>query len=342
LADGEAKLKKIWWFILVIGTGSFLSGIALEGLAMENDSNLMNFLNSDQKDKTVNTLSNSEFKAFSVPLIKNAQLAEHLEIFTPSATIGFDLETTLVNPDGTPNNKDEYFTEGITQCIFHSFDDIPADSCLLCTITSIDEMGEHIPLASGQIELPDGYLASNNLEIPLTEFSSDGANAIENVNGVSIQLCASAFGCTADFWQQEESMQSWPISISPDDTFEEVFERSLSNNRWDRSEASTLIEDLSEDTDQNQNQNNGQENGPSKATLLEVLSYKGSEKRVLAANAVAALLNAETMDTSFAYTSDEVIKMTQEALDENEYDTTMDMLISENELECLFSSEASE
>jgi hypothetical protein len=244
-------------------------------------------------------------------MINYAQLAEDTQILIGHGTISFGLGSTLIDPDGIPNTHDEYFTGGITQCNFHSFDDVPLNTCVLCTLTSIEENGEYTPLAQGQIDLPYGYVASTTLEIPITDFAFEGANDFNYVDGVIVQLCDNGLGCTADFWQQEQSLEYWPTSISPDETFEDVFQRNISD-----------IEGWS---------------GPPDPTLLEVLSYSESAINDLGANAAAAFLNAETMGDSFSYTSEEVILMTQQAIDDGQYETAKDLFATENELGCPYS-----
>ena len=167
------------------------------------------------------------------------------------------------------------------------------------------------PLAQGQIDLPDGYVASSKLEIPITEFAYEEANGFNNVDGVIVQLCDNGLGCTADFWQQEQSLESWPTSISPEEKFKKVFQRTISDiEGWD---------------------------GPPNPTLLEVLSYSGTTINDLGANAAAALLNAETLGDSFAYTSEEVILMTQQAIDDGQYEAVKDMFATANETGCPYS-----
>jgi hypothetical protein len=254
-------------------------------------------------------MDNSAY-SFVVPMINYAQLAEDTQILIGHGTISFGLGSTLIDPDGIPDTHDEYFTGGITQCNFHSFDDVPLNTCVLCTLISIEENGEHIPLAQGQIDLLDGYVASTTLEIPITDFKFEGANDFNYVDGVIVQLCDNGLGCTADFWQLEQSFESWPTSISLDENFENIFQITISDiDGW----------------------------SGSNPTLLEVLSYSGTGINDLGANAAAALLNAETLGNSFAYTSEEVILMTQQAIDDGQYEAVKVMFATANETGCPYS-----
>jgi len=313
---------KLKWMILILVVGGYSTGVVLDGIAMGDDSKLMKLLTTGSLDSSwipfsttqeklslLGILDNSAY-SFVVPMINYAQLAEDTQILIGHGTISFGLGSTLIDPDGIPDTRDEYFTGGITQCNFHSFDDVPLNTCVLCTLTSIEENGEYTPLAQGQIDLPYGYVASTTLEIPITDFKFEGANDYNYVDGVIVQLCDNGLGCTADFWQQEQSIESWPTSISLDETFENVFQITISDiEGWTGSNP----------------------------TLLEVLSYSGTAINDLGANAAAALLNAETLGDSFAYTSEEVILMTQQAIDDGQYEAVKDMFATANETGCPYS-----
>jgi len=314
---------KLKWIILIIVVVGYFSGVILDAIAMGDDSKLIKLLTTGSLDSSwipfsttqeklslLGILDNSAY-SFVAPMINFAQLSEDTQILIGHGTISFGLGSTLIDPDGIPDSQDEYISGGITQCNFHSYDDVPLNTCVLCTLTSIEENGEHIPLAQGQIDLPDGYHASSRLEIPITEYAFPEANNYNYVDGVIVQLCDNGLGCTADFWLQEQSTESWPTSISPNETFENVFQRNISD-----------IEGWS---------------GPPNPTLLEVLSYSGTAINDLGANAAAALLNAETLGDSFAYTSKEVILMTQQAIDDGNYETAKDLFATENETGCPYS-----
>ena len=314
---------KFKWIILIIVIAGYSSGVVLDSIAMGDDSKLIKLLTTGSLDSNwipfsttqekfslLGILDNSAY-SFVVPLINYAQLAEDTQILIGHGSISFGLGSTLIDPDGIPDTHDEYFTGGINQCNFHSFDDVPLNTCVLCTLTSIEENGEHTLLAQGQIDLPNGYQASTTLEIPITDFKFEGASDFNNVDGVIVQLCDNGLGCTADFWQLEQSFESWPTSISLDETFENVFQITLSD-----------IDDWNE---------------PANPALLEVLSYSGTAIKYLLANAAAAILNAETLGDSFAYTSEEVILMTQQAIDDGQYEAVKDLFATANETGCPYS-----
>ncbi|MDH3677516.1 MAG: hypothetical protein OEQ12_04360 [Nitrosopumilus sp.] len=338
---------KFLWFILIIGVTSYFGGVVLDGVALDENSKLGHLLttgtiddrwipfSATQEKLSLLGILDSTSYSFMSPIVNYAQLAEGAQILISSASISFGIGSTLIDPDGIPNSRDEFLADGISECNFHSFDSFSNSTCVLCTLTSVGETGEHTPVAQGRMNLTDGYQGSTTLKIPITTLAFEGANDFSNVDGVNVQLCGNELGCTVDFWQQEQSSVYWPASIPLDETFENVFQRSPSKNGNGPPTSISPNAQSENDTKENSS-DNIREMGPPQPTLLEVLTYSGSAKKDLEANAVAAILNAETLENNFAYSSEDVILMTQQSIDDKEYETTKDLFLTQNELGCPF------
>jgi hypothetical protein len=304
----------------MIGFSAYFTGIVLDGVAMGDDSKLASlvedgfssdrwlpFSTTAEKLQLFGLIEDTLF-GFSVPLINYAELADDTQMMIGQGSVSFTLGSALSDPDGIPNSSDEFFSDEITHCNFHSHDDVPVDTCVACTLASVESDGTKTLLAQGMMDLPDGYVASTSLEIPITEFAFDGANSINNVDGIIVQLCDNSAICTTEQWQLEENIELWPTSVNPNETFENIFERDLQNNGWE-----------------------GTQINP---TLQDVITNSGSGVNQLAANAVAALLNSEKYGTLYPYTTNDVILMTQDAIDSGNYNETNSQFIVENQAVC--------
>jgi hypothetical protein len=107
-------------------------------------------------------------------------------------------------------------------------------------------------------------------------------------------------GCTPGYWKQEHHFDSW-VDFDPDDSYSDVFSVSPS------------FGDL---------------------TLLEVLRQGGGGEKALGRHAVAALLNTANDDVSYAFTTDGVIDLVQQAYATNSFENIKDQLADENEQGC--------
>jgi hypothetical protein len=105
-------------------------------------------------------------------------------------------------------------------------------------------------------------------------------------------------GCTPGFWKQEHHFSFWPDAYDPNMMFDEVF------------------------------------GVGSDQSMLDVLWDGGGGATALMRQAVAALLNAEHEDVSYAHPSDEVIALVQIAFENADYEATKDMLEDANEAGC--------
>ncbi len=106
----------------LIGLAIFgaLTGLLLE-VMMEGDEAKFRQLTQKIKDNTM-------------ILFETAQMAA-VQNMIDSATVAFELSTTKVDPDSTPNNGDEYFLNQVSECVFSSPDDIPFPTCLICQLS---------------------------------------------------------------------------------------------------------------------------------------------------------------------------------------------------------------
>jgi len=77
------------------------------------------------------------------------------------ATVGFGLGTVVIDPDESPNNGDEYFDNRITECIFHSDEDIDEPICIVCRLKDTHE--ECVDLWMGLDEFEHGTLLNTQI-----------------------------------------------------------------------------------------------------------------------------------------------------------------------------------
>lgn len=69
-------------------------------------------------------------------------------------------------------------------------------------------------------------------------------------------------------------------------------------------------------------------------TLLEAVERGGKGEKSLGKHAVAALLNAASPDVNYAFTTGEVIRMVQDAYEEDDFDPARKVLEKENKRGC--------
>ncbi len=106
-------------------------------------------------------------------------------------------------------------------------------------------------------------------------------------------------GCTPGFWRQEHHYDSW-TTYSPNDLFDDVFGV----------------------------------DAPGNLTLGEAVELGGGGAYALMRHAVAALLNAESPDVAYNYTSSEVIQRVQDAFASDDFENHKDALEEANENGC--------
>lgn len=118
-------------------------------------------------------------------------------------------------------------------------------------------------------------------------------------------------GCTPGYWKQPHHFDSW-YSYIPTRTFSSVFYRTITIN-WSAK---------------------GKPNPLTDPTLIQALQAKGGGINALARAAVAALLNADNPDVSYAYTTTDIINMFQTAFDSGNYEATKDLFDAANNAGC--------
>lgn len=118
-------------------------------------------------------------------------------------------------------------------------------------------------------------------------------------------------GCTPGYWRQAHHFDSW-TTYAPEQLFSAVFDRVITVRTGGKSTS----------------------NDP---TLLKAVWAKGGDVNALARHATAALLNSASADVDYPYSTAEVIKAVQDAIDNGGKDSlnaAKDLLASANELGC--------
>jgi len=77
-----------------------------------------------------------KIKGNTLILFESAQMAT-VQNMISNAEVGFELSTTLVDPDSTPDNGDEFFLNQVSECVFSSPEDIPFPTCLVNTMCEL-------------------------------------------------------------------------------------------------------------------------------------------------------------------------------------------------------------
>jgi hypothetical protein len=119
-------------------------------------------------------------------------------------------------------------------------------------------------------------------------------------------------GCTPGYWKQPKHLEAW-LDYDPSNGFFDIFGREITI-RWKLKKGKPLP--------------------LTNPTLLQALQAKGGGINALVRHAVAALLNAINPDINNAYTVDEIILLTQIAIDSGSYRSTKDLFVESNEAGC--------
>jgi len=80
-----------------------------------------------------NILSQAVVKSQS-SMIQSAFMSDDANGFISHATIGFGLGSELIDPDGPAENQQEFIDNKVTECIFHSDEDIDVPICIVCKL----------------------------------------------------------------------------------------------------------------------------------------------------------------------------------------------------------------
>jgi len=141
--------------------------------------------------------------------VQNLGFAES-EIESPldHANIDFEITKTLVDPDGTLNNGDEFYKNDITACSFHTFEEVDTGADIICKLFSWSQDGsERVVVCEGRItvggqEVGDPtapYVPSTTFLIPIEQEAYTGACDVQNIDFVKIVATGeepmSAFAC---------------------------------------------------------------------------------------------------------------------------------------------------
>jgi len=238
------------------------------------------------------------------------EVSRDVQTIIEEAKISFDFTALLVDPDDIPNNQDEFLINAVSQCVFHSDEDISGETCVVCTLTDNDQNS----LASGRVDLESGYTGSQSISIQITDTEYLGANDVKNVHGVVLEVCLSGEGCTPGFWKNH--LEEWQsTTFSPNDDFKQVFgliESEVIQIKFHKE----MIDN---------------------PTLEQAINALGGGINALARHATAALLNSQS-GINYPLTSEQVILNFHNAFSSGEFETTKDMFDQFNELGCPFGS----
>ncbi len=101
-----------------------------------------------------NILSQAVVKSQS-SMIQSAFMSDDANGFISHATVGFGLGSELIDPDGPAENQQEFIENKVTECIFHSDEDIDLPICIVCKLVNVElEPCEDIFLDF--VSFPDG------------------------------------------------------------------------------------------------------------------------------------------------------------------------------------------
>jgi len=104
--------------------------------------------------KIQNILSQAVVESQSA-LIQSAFMSGDANNLISHATVGFGLGTVLVDPDGPEENGLEYIDNQITECIFHSDEDIDESICIVCALVN-EELDPCVDTFLDFTTFPDG------------------------------------------------------------------------------------------------------------------------------------------------------------------------------------------
>lgn len=149
-----------------IGTGVSLGAIQTGEMSSQINQAIDGFSNSFSSSAPISNVTSSVQSAIN------------------SAKIAFGFDVVNVDEDEIPNSQDEFLLNAISSCAFHSDQNIPSKTCVVCTL--LDEAKE--PLASGNVTLPN-YASSSNISIPITDLEFEGANDLLIVKSLEVKVC---------------------------------------------------------------------------------------------------------------------------------------------------------
>lgn len=232
MVNGEEQLMKIKWLIVFAFIMGYSGGLFVDVAAHGNESKILHAVETGEVDERwIPFRSTSTLNAYgmellkitsferppSSPLIQYAELSESSQEIISSVFVDFTLASVKNDPDEIPSSGDEYFTTAIGECNFSSKEDIPHDTCVICTLTGgPDPEGEPIKLAQGKTELPLGYESPAIIPVEITDILVEGGNDPKNLVGVTIHICHS-----------EEMSEN--LSASPAESFIDQLSETVGN-----------------------------------------------------------------------------------------------------------------
>jgi len=161
----EKSFKVMIIIVAVLGYGS--------GMGAE-------FLIEGEMSKVQYLINNAGFEIKTFSIIKSAEMSSIMQNILDSASIGFIVGPMLQDPDEILDSGDEFFINKINECKFHSFEDIDGTFFLnndgfqneldnlddgVCIICKVFDMDGDL-LTEGEINLENGYMASDTISIP--------------------------------------------------------------------------------------------------------------------------------------------------------------------------------
>ncbi|MGQ0791632.1 MAG: hypothetical protein ACT4NJ_05325 [Nitrosopumilaceae archaeon] len=234
-----------------------------------------------------NTERNGEARAYNNPQCSGTPVATAVIKASPNGGDG-SVQTIFLNANNVRCLQFEYKDSG------------GVTNVDLECIKKLDDSGV---LSEGTLVLPDGYVKSTSLSIPL-EHGVDVQKAV----GVKIDLRCPG-GCTPGFWKQEHHFDSW-VGFEPSDLVGSVFDQATT--------------------------------ATSSKTLLEALSFMGGPdlvgaEKILLRAAVAGILSASNPEVGYPSTAGDIITSVNAAIASADRDTMLDLaaqIDADNNLGC--------
>ena len=101
------------------------------------------------------------------------------------ANIDFVITKTKIDPDDVADSGDEFFSNDITACSFHTFEEMDDGSDVICKLFSWDLNDKHVVVCEGRDTLRD-YTSSDTVFIDITQNAYIGACDVQNIDKVKI------------------------------------------------------------------------------------------------------------------------------------------------------------
>ena len=194
----------------------------------------------------------------------------------------------------------------------------------------------------------DGTVSKENCE----QFAGD----ISDLNGVCVLhpdvdiedygvLPTLDQGCGVAFWMsnadESQVISIWPAGYNPDDYYNDLFKTTIVSENANKDKDENKVRDENklnqEDKDEVRDENkvrdeDSEDDDTDKGlTLLEALNEKGGKMGNILRASVAALLNSAHSEVSYQYPVQEVISMTQDAINSENYQDAIDIFEEHNE-----------